>query len=203
MIQEKYNTKDIIDWDKLVIRLKTEEPSPVSLDQVIDPSKTDAKSVREVYKNQLSMRQASRSPFVEVCGPWEDANYNLENIYFENYFPIKNSYQDIVNRFAEFVNLEPLEVWISRVLPHKSVPFHTDENDSYEDWMQDGTRKFHRYSVFITDPIDYQLFIVGNDYWFNQPKHTTIKWKSDKELHALINCSRCENLLFHFVGRDI
>jgi len=202
MIEEKYNTKDIINWDLIISSLVNQESTPVTLDQVIDPDKTDAKTVDEVYQKLETMRQVSRDPFVSVCGPWEDASYNLENIYFENYFPIKNSYQDTVEKFANLVNLEPLEVWISKVLPHKSVPFHTDEHDEYEDWSKKGFI-IHRFSVFITDPIDYQLFIVGNQYWYNQPKNTTIKWNNNKDLHALVNCSTKSNYLFHFIGREL
>lgn len=200
-------TKGLIDWDAIVSKLITANGSIRHIDQTIDETKTSAKAYSELIKNSLVPEQFARSPFFHMVKDWAEARYNFKNITFENYYPNLERYwpefhfsKSIVESFQRYINLEVEECWISKVNPFTSVPFHKDEYDQEDTWVNKQNKKLSRYMVFIDKPHKNQLLIVGNTYYENTTQHTVIKWNSTKETHALINCSRIPHFLFHYLG---
>jgi hypothetical protein len=200
-------TKELIDWDKVISNLINSQGSMRHIDQTIDQNKTDIKSYHELIKKGFAPEQFSRTPFFNMVKNWNDSGYNFKNINFKNYYPTLEQYapdshfsKSIVETFQNIVNIPVQECWISKVDPFTSVPFHIDEYDGENTWVNKQNKKLVRYIAFIDKPISNQIFIVGDVYYENIDQHTIVKWKSTRETHALINCSDKPNFLFHFLG---
>lgn len=200
-------TKGLIDWDSVISKLINVDGSTRHINQTIDETKTNVKSYSKLINSGLTPQQFSRTPFFNMVKDWADSGYNFENITFENYYPDLDRYssefhfsKSIVESFQSSINLDVQECWISKVNAFTSVPFHKDEYDQEDVWINKQNKKLVRYMVFIDKPIDNQIFIVGNTYYENIEQHTVVKWNSTKETHALVNCSNKPNFLFHFLG---
>jgi hypothetical protein len=199
-------TEGSIDWDSLILNLTISQGAIRHIDQTIDEKKTNIKSYHELIKKGFVPEQFSRTPFFNMVKNWRECGYNFKNINFKNYYPNLDQYvsshfsKSIVETFQNIVNMTVQECWVSKVDPFTSVPFHIDEYDGEEMWINKQNKKLVRYTVFIDKPINNQIFIVGDIYYENIEQHTIIKWQSTKETHALINCSNKPNFLFHFLG---
>ncbi len=202
-----HSTSGIIDWDSLIVDLKSKTGSVRHVDQTIDTDKTNLKTYKEIVDAGLIPYEFARLPFVEMVKNYYDNNLDFTTIGFENYYPDLDQYQpdvhfskNIVEKFENLINIKVQECWISKVDAHSIVPFHKDEFDKEHIWITVENKTLFRYTVFIDDPIQDQIFIVGNQQFENVSKHRIVKWPSIKELHSLKNNSNKPNFLFHFLG---
>lgn len=193
-------TNGVIDWDSVIKDILENPGSLRHIDQTIDNSKTNLQTYNDLIRENKLPYEYARTPFVIMVKDWYQAGYNFKNITFQNYYPGEHFSVDIVEKFENIIGLSAQECWISRVSPFSSVPFHSDEYDKEITWVSKENKKLSRYMVFIDKPVEKQIFVVGNAYYENVSQHTVIKWNSTKDIHALINCSNRDNLLFHFLG---
>lgn len=202
-----FTTLEIIDWDAVILNLKDIDGSVRHVDQTIDDKKTNFKTYQDIIDQGLVPYEYARDPFIEMIKNYYTQGVNFSAITFQNYYPSLDQYspnthfsKDIVRQIETLLNLKVQECWISRVAPNSSVPFHKDEFDNEVIWIDKEKKSLVRYIIFIDEPIQNQIFIVGDTRYENVKKHTIIKWNTTKELHSLINNSDRSNFLFHFLG---
>jgi len=84
------------------------------------------------------------------------------------------------------------------VEPGYMTGYHYDIDDNEKEYLKHGTLK--RYSVFISKPSLGQIFILGNDYYFNNPQGTILKWGNYRDWHNGINGGLENKYMFHIIG---
>jgi hypothetical protein len=88
--------------------------------------------------------------------------------------------------------------WISSVEPGYMAPLHFDYDDQMEQYLTKGIPK--RFTFFISKPAHGHIFILGEDYHFNNPQGTVIEWDNYKEWHSGINAGMQIKYQFHLIG---
>jgi hypothetical protein len=162
----------MINWDSVITNL-TE-----GRDITVDPSKW-AMSNPE-YKEMLDM--------------WESTNFNTASVKWTNYY----KYDGIESIVAEQLKIVPLRSWISCVQPGYMTGYHYDIDDNEQEYLKHGVIK--RYSIFISKPSVGHLFILGNEYFYNNPQGTILKWNHYRDWHNGINGSFTNKYMFHILG---
>jgi hypothetical protein len=76
--------------------------------------------------------------------------------------------------------------------------YHYDIDDNEKEYLTYGLLK--RYSVFISEPSVGHLFILGKEYYYNNPQGTIVKWASHREWHNGINGGLVNKYMFHIIG---
>jgi hypothetical protein len=211
MITLDTTTNGIVDWDCLIKSLYDIPGSARFINDTIDSSKTDIRSYQEIKNSGLDPHEYARPAFKNMVKNWVDSGYNFNEIMFENYYPDLPQYQydethfskKIIKDFEKLIGYTVYETWISRVDRFSLVPFHRDEYDKEQTWLEKEKKTLERFMVFIDKPIKKQIFLVDNYHFENIDQHTIIKWPTDKSVHTLINCSDEPNFLFHFLGYKI
>jgi hypothetical protein len=166
-----------INWDSVIELLSTQEGVAVTT----DPSRwnLDTPGYNEIY----SM--------------WKKANFNPTAIKWINYYPGKHFDQSIVDTVAESLNVGVHRSWISRIDPGFFAPWHWDVDDNEAEYLKKGA--IYRYSCFIEKPAHGHIFIVGDDYYYNQPQGRLLKWGNYKEWHSGINAGMTPKYMFHLL----
>jgi len=200
-------TDGIINWDDIIQSLDSKTGSIRHVDQTIDTEKTELRTYQEIIDKGLLPFEFSRTPFAEMVKNYFDQGLDFTKITFQNFYPNLEQYnsenhfsKSIVDKFESLVGHSVQECWISRVDAYSTIPFHKDEFDQEKTWIELEKKNLVRYMVFIDDPVQDQIFIVGDNKYENVSKHTVVKWPTTKELHSLINNSNRPNYIFHFLG---
>ena len=136
--------------------------------------------------------------YSEIYTMWKDANFNMSAIKWTNYYPCKHFNNNVVKQIAEHLNVNIYRSWISRIDPGFFAPWHWDVDDSEEEYLQKGNPV--RYSCFIEEPAHGHIFIVGDNYYYNQPHGTLIKWNNYKDWHSGINAGMTPKYMFHLLA---
>jgi hypothetical protein len=134
----------------------------------------------------------------EIHTMWQTANFNMSAIKWTNYYPGKHFNNTIVEQVAEHLNVGIHRSWISRIDPGFFAPWHWDVDDNEDEYLQKGNPV--RYSCFIEEPAHGHIFIVGDNYYYNQPKGTLIKWDNYKDWHSGINAGMTPKYMFHLLA---
>ena len=132
--------------------------------------------------------------YAEILKLWKDNNFNTDSVKWTNYYDTK----DLENKIAEQVNITPLRSWISCVEPGYMTGYHYDIDDNEEEYLTHG--KIKRYSVFIGEPSVGQVFILGNEYHYNNAQGAVLEWDNYREWHNGINGSLSNKYMFHIIG---
>jgi len=182
------STKDLIDWDSVIASITPRSGDYNSVTSVVDRSESNWSDVPELLGS-----------YHEIIDTWQKANYDLTNIEWWDYYPGQHFDVSIQNKFAEFVNAEPLRVFISEVMPGQCVPYHWDVEDHEEEWLKLGT--LVRYVCFIDKPKFGHVLIIDQECFYNTEQHLVYEWDNYKYHHAGTNCGTDPYYLFHFLGR--
>jgi len=182
------STKDLIDWDSVIASITPRSGDYNSVTSVVDRSESNWSDVPELLGS-----------YHEIIDTWQKANYDLTNIEWWDYYPGQHFDVSIQNKFAEFVNAEPLRVFISEVMPGQCVPYHWDVEDHEEEWLQLGS--LVRYVCFIDKPKFGHVLIIDQECFYNTEQHLVYEWDNYKYHHAGTNCGTDPYYLFHFLGR--
>jgi len=182
------STKDLIDWDSVIASIIPRSGDYNSVTSVVDRSESNWSDVPELLGS-----------YHEIIDTWQKANYDLTNIEWWDYYPGQHFDVSIQNKFAEFVNAEPLRVFISEVMPGQCVPYHWDVEDHEEEWLKLGT--LVRYVCFIDKPKFGHVLIIDQECFYNTEQHLVYEWDNYKYHHAGTNCGTDPYYLFHFLGR--
>jgi hypothetical protein len=132
--------------------------------------------------------------YAEILKLWKDGNFNTDSVKWTNYY----STQEIETVIASELNITPLRSWISCIEPGYMTGYHYDIDDSEEEYLKHGLLK--RYSVFISNPSIGHLFILGKEYFYNNPQGTIVKWSNYREWHNGINGGLENKYMFHIIG---
>jgi hypothetical protein len=165
-----------VDWPAVTYGLKN------GVDVTTDPSrwKLDTPGYKEIY----SM--------------WEHANFNMSAIKWTNYYPGTHFPKLIEDNLATYCGVTALRSWISRIDPGFMAPWHWDVDDNEAEYLKKGSIK--RFSCFIENPSHGHIFILGNDYFYNQPIGTIVQWKNYKDWHSGINAGMTPKYMYHLLG---
>jgi len=125
---------------------------------------------------------------------WESKNFNTASVKWTNYYDTK----DLEDKIAQSLSITPLRSWISCVEPGFMTGYHYDIDDNEEEYLKNGTLK--RYSIFISEPTVGHIFILGKDYFYNNPQGTIVKWSNHREWHNGINGGLENKYMFHIIG---
>lgn len=135
----------------------------------------------------------------EVFDNWKKGNFNLKTIKWNNYYPYDNFSIDITTKLAEHLGLNGVHrSWISSIEPGFMAPWHYDYDDKEQEYLTKGTPK--RFTCFISKPASGHIFILGEDYHFNNPQGTLVEWDNYKEWHSGINAGMITKYQFHLIG---
>ena len=132
--------------------------------------------------------------YAEMLKLWKDNNFNTDSVKWTNYYDTKEFEKEI----SEQVGVTALRSWISCVEPGYMTGYHYDIDDNETEYLKYGEIK--RYSVFINEPSVGQLFILGNEYYYNKPQGTILQWDNHREWHNGINGSLSNKYMFHLLG---
>jgi len=180
-------TSNLIDWDSILHN--------------IVPRTGDYNSVKSVVNRSESNWEedpALLGSYQEVIGTWQNANYDLNNIEWWDYYPGEHFDISVQEAFADLVNATPRRVFISELMPGQCVPYHWDVEDHEDEWLKDGP--LVRYVVFIDKPKFGHVFMFDKESFYNIEQHRIYQWDSYKNYHAGTNCGSEPYYLFHFLG---
>lgn len=130
---------------------------------------------------------------------WKTANFNLQAIKWTNYYPGVHFSENVVKETAEELKIQHIHrSWISKIDSGFMAPWHWDVDDHEEEYLKYGPIK--RYTVIIEQMAHGQILIIGNDYYFNKPAGTIIKWENYREWHSGINAGMSPSYMLHILG---
>jgi len=153
-------------------------------------SLTDGKVVT-VNPAQWNM---SNPKYQQMLDLWKSKNFNTNSVRWTNFYNTK----EVENKVADELSMTPLRSWISCVEPGYMTGYHYDIDDNEEEYLKHGLLK--RYSIFISEPIVGHLFILGKEYFYNNPQGTIVKWSNHREWHNGINGGLENKYMFHIIG---
>lgn len=137
--------------------------------------------------------------YSEIYKLWKDADFNPDSIKWINYYPEKDFDPAIVYKLSDYLNLAGIHrAWISKINPGFFAPWHWDVDEDEEEYKKHGEIK--RYSCFISGCSLGHIFILGDDYYYNQNPGTLVKWKKYNEWHAGINGGLIPKYMLHIIG---
>lgn len=125
---------------------------------------------------------------------WKQHSFNTDSVRWVNYY----EYGDLESKIAKDLDITPLRSWISCVEPGYMTGPHYDIDDNEQEYLKHGT--IQRYSIFINEPEVGQLFILNNQYYYDQPVGTVVKWDHYRDWHNGINGSFKNKYMFHILG---
>lgn len=132
--------------------------------------------------------------YQKMLDQWKSNNFNTDSVKWTNYY----TYDNIESKIAEEFSITPLRSWISCVEPGYMTGYHYDIDDHEQEYLKHGVLK--RYSIFISKPDVGHVFILGNEYFYNKPQGTVLKWSNYREWHNGINGSLSNKYMFHILG---
>jgi len=132
--------------------------------------------------------------YAEILKLWNDSNFNTNSVKWTNYYDTKEIESELANQFY----VKPLRSWISCVEPGYMTGHHYDIDDHEQEYLQLG--KIKRFSVFMSKPSIGQLFIMGDNYYYNMEQGSVLVWNNYRAWHNGINGSLINKYMFHLLG---
>lgn len=130
---------------------------------------------------------------------WKKANFNLKSIQWNNHYQGTSYPIELETKLAQHLRLKGVfRSWISKMNPGYMAPWHFDSQDEISKWLEVGEPQ--RFVVLMSPPSHGHIFILGEDYYFNQPQGTLFKWNHYKEWHSGINAGMLPKYQFHLIG---
>jgi hypothetical protein len=180
MIKFIGNTSSIINWDDVINELETQEPA------FIGP------------------RHRSNDPVIgisNIAKLWDDAGLKTLDqggtVGWDMFFPGKQFDRTVVDRFANFVDVDPLNCWISRVHPGNVAAWHWDANDNEELYQE---MNLVRFSCHVSKPAVGHVLIVEDHCFYNEEQGNTYQWPLRMSWHGGSNCGLVPKYIFNFFG---
>ena len=136
----------------------------------------------------------ANTEYSDILKLWQDNNFNLDSIKWINFYDTK----EVESQLCKQLNIVPLRSWISCLEPGYMTGPHYDIDDNEQEYLKHG--KIQRYSIFISKPTVGQLFILNDEYHYNHPQGTIVKWNTYKDWHNGINGSLSNKYMFHLLG---
>lgn len=135
--------------------------------------------------------------YLEIYQMWKDANFNLAAAEWVNFYPDQHYPSSVVDKITNWLNCKIIRSWISCVNPGFYAPWHWDVDDNELEYLKGGD--IHRYSCFINESSHGHIFMLGEDYLYNQKQGNLYKWNNYKEWHGGINAGMRPKYMFHIL----
>lgn len=136
--------------------------------------------------------------YLEIYKMWEESKFNMSSIKWINYYPVIHYPVSVDDQMCEHLGINKLRSWISQIDPGYCAPWHWDVDDNESAYLELG--EIQRYSCFISEPNNGQMFQLGDRYYTSQPQGTIIKWNNYKEWHAGVNAGITSKYMYHIMG---
>jgi hypothetical protein len=137
--------------------------------------------------------------FSEILSLWKTAGYYENNsAQWINYYPGTNFDDEITRLFSNFVGVDSVRSWISRVNPGRTAPWHWDADDNISEYEEKG--ELVRFSCHIGDSEPGHIFILENDIFHHENSGNTYKWDKWNQWHAGINLGWNAKYMYNFLG---
>jgi hypothetical protein len=137
----------------------------------------------------------------EMATLWNDAGFVLiadgGNAGWDMFFPGVHFDKQIVDKFSNFVNADPISCWISRIHPGNMTPWHWDCNDKEEEYQKLNTVRF---TGHISAPAVGHVSMVEDYCMYFQDQGNVWQWPSRTSWHGGINCGLSPKYLLNFFG---
>ena len=174
------NTNHIIDWQSTVDELVSMPPG------YIGPRHSGVDDI-------IGIQQMAKL--------WDQAGFKLlkdnGTAGWDMFFPEKHFKKEIVDIFSEFVNVDPIDCWISRIHPGNMTPWHWDCNDKEEEYSLLHTARF---TCSISKPEYGHVVMVEDTCLYFQEQGNVWRWPHRTSWHGGINCGFSPKYLFNFFG---
>jgi hypothetical protein len=183
------NTGDMIDWDEVIKTCQSRNDGDRNtVNTVVDRSEADAVGDQKLL-----------GYYRQVIGTWEQAGYNLSEIYWYDYYPGTHFPQDVCNIFSKIVEAKPLRVFVSEVFPGVVVPYHWDVEDKEEQWLQQYGNLV-RYVCCIDKPRFASVMLFDKECLYYNKQGDIFQWDSYRDYHSAANGGEHPQYYFHFLG---
>lgn len=181
------NFKQHIDCEQLLNQLKTTVP--------------DRRTTDNPYGEAVELDPELKAAKEFMGQQWRDAGY-MDSLSVEwlNYYPGRHFSNDVVTKFSELVNADPYNIWISSLMPGKTVPWHWDIINDYQ--KHKFNPKVVRYSMFIDTPQIGKVFILNDEAFHMIEQGEVYKWHKWDEWHLGFNAGLSQKFIFNFIGFD-
>jgi len=169
----------MINWDNIIEQISILDGVPITT----DPSRWNLDT----------------PGYTEIYDIWKKANFNSAAIKWINYYPEQHFSKTVINEVAESLGLAGVHrAWISRIDPGYMAPWHWDVDDNEEEYLRHG--HIWRYTIIIRKFAHGHIFIIDDQYYYNQEKDTVISWKHHRDWHSGINAGMEPNYMLHVLG---
>lgn len=159
----------------------------------------DRRSVDNPYSSKTVLPEELQKCKIDMYHIWKNSGYiESQSVEWINYYGGTHFDISVVEKFADLVNADPYNVWISSTMPGKCVPWHWDIIDKYQQYQHDPS--VVRYSFFLDKPQIGKIFVLGNEAFHMIEQGSVYKWKKWDEWHLGFNCGFDQKFLFHFIG---
>lgn len=179
------NFKQFIDCDSLINSLKSTQPD----------RRTSFNPYGEVVELDSELKAAK-----EFMGKqWTDAGYmGSSSVEWLNYYPGRHFEHSVVEKFSELVNADPYNIWVSSLMPGKTVPWHWDIIKDYQ--IHKHNPKVVRYTMFIDTPQVGKIFVLNNEAFHFIDQGEVYKWYKWDEWHLGVNAGLTQKFIFNYIG---
>jgi hypothetical protein len=169
------NSCEAIDWASIVAELKTQQGRFRGSDQEDD-----------IHHNPK---------VAELAKIWDDAGYtNDRSVGWLDY----NISKETINKFAEWLNVNPIAGWVTSVPPGYVVPWHVDYSDKEEQLEAGG--EVLRYTCHICEPSWGQVLVLEDRAFHMEAQGNTYQWTNWQDWHGGMNMGLTPKFLFNFMA---
>lgn len=153
------------------------------------------------YRSDLDLPENLKKEFETMYARWKNAGYmDLNNFKFTNYRPERHFSQSYIYKLSDYLDLVPLNVWVSSLSPGCVVPFHWDIEAQENEWKKKG--ELVRYTVFVCEPKIGHVMIVDEDCFHMPKKGSVYRWNKWNDYHIGMNAGLEQKYILHLVGLD-
>lgn len=172
------NTSLIIDWDAVIDKCKKANGTTMWYNHRCFPDTEDFRQLDKL---------------------WQEAGYLYKDhaVEWTNFFK-EDFGEDVVNKFKDIVNVEPLMVWISKIRPGKMAPWHYDAHQNINEFKKKG--ELVRYTCYIQEPQHGHISIVGESAVYRPAKGNIYQWPSYDAWHCGMNGGLTDKYMFNYWG---
>lgn len=161
----------------------------------------DLRSPENPYGENAELDEELKLAKQQMKENWEKAGY-LSNgaVQWINFYAGQHYDHSYVDKFANLVNADPINTWVSTIPVGKCVPWHWDIIANYKQYKNDS--KMVRYSLFLDEPQIGHIFVLGDQAFHFIEQGAVYKWIKWDEWHLGMNAGFETKHMFHFIGRE-
>lgn len=132
----------------------------------------------------------------ELKRVWEEAGYDETNpsIGWIDY----DIPEEIVAKFAEWLNVNPIGAWVTSVPPGYCVPWHADFTDDEAVLLEGG--EVLRFTCHICEPKWGQVLVLEDHVFHMEEQGNVYQWTDWQDWHGGMNMGLTPKFLFNFMA---